>query len=162
MTGVSLRSGNFMAIPESMVKNVLTYPGIENHIAASISRYSPSLLFRQFNRGKRIAGKSRMNFSGLILHAYGAFTIYADIILAKFFLGLIFTALGLSLVGGLVIILRILNLIQVIPGWTSIFVGQIIATVITLLATSVTGLMLLLRVNSNTGKGFLGSTKSLH
>ena len=149
LTGKNLRSGNFMAIPESKVKNVLNFPGIRLHIAAAIVRYEPDVTYIEFNRGSRIAGNSRMNLASLTLHAYGAFSVFSDVVLARFCLFLFMVSSLLSAVVIGVFALKVTNVFGGIPGWTSLFILQISATIAVLLSIAFIGLMLQLRTPVN-------------
>lgn len=145
LTGKNLRSGNFMAIPAGKVSNVLNFPGIRLHIAAAIVRYEPDVSFIEFNRGSRIAGTSRMNLASLTLHAYGAFSVFSDVVLARFCLFLFMVSLFLSSIVVSIIVLKVTNVFGGIPGWTSLFILQISATIAVLLSIAFIGLMLQLR-----------------
>lgn len=144
-TGKNLRSGNFMGIPGDKIKHVMKFPGIRLHVAAAVVRYEPDISYIEFNRGSRIAGKSRMNLASLVLHAYGAFSVFSDIVIARFCLFLVMVSLFLSTIITGLFILKVTNIFDGIPGWTSLFLLQIASTVVVLLSLAFIGLMLQLQ-----------------
>jgi hypothetical protein len=125
LVGKSNPPGNFMAVPNSRINNVLNYPGMDKHIAASIMKYSPRTEYIKFNRGRRLQGSSKMNFSSLFVHAYGSLSVFADVIFTRTVL-FIFSLLGLlSTIGFGLILLKLFNLqifgwYPTIVGWTSL------------------------------------------
>lgn len=125
LVGKANPPGNFMAVPNSRINNVLNYPGMDKHIAASIMKYSPRTEYIKFDRGRRLQGSSKMNFSSLFVHAYGSLSVFADVIFTRTVL-FIFSLLGLlSIVGFGLILLKIFNLqifgwYPTIVGWTSL------------------------------------------
>jgi hypothetical protein len=117
--------GNFMAVPNSRIKNILSYPGIDKHLAASIMKYSPDTDSIRFNRGKRLQGSSKMNFSSLFVHAYGSLSVFADVIFTRMVIFIISVLALLSTIGFGLIFLKIFGLkifgwYPTIVGWTSL------------------------------------------
>jgi len=151
-TGKNLRSGNFMAISKDKIPSVLNFPGIRLHLAAAVTRYEPDVTYIEFNRGSRIAGNSRMNLASLTLHAYGAFSVFSDIVLARFCLFLFMVSVFLSTTVLVIIALKVTGILGGIPGWTSLVILQISATTVILLSIAFIGLMLQLRTGLNSQK----------
>jgi hypothetical protein len=134
-----------MGIPEEKLKHVLKFPGIRLHVAAAILRYEPDISYVVFNRGSRIAGKSRMNLASLVLHAYGAFSVFSDIVITRFCLLLVMISSFLSTIVVGLFVLKVTNVFDGIPGWTSLIVLQIGSTVAVLLSLAFIGLLLQLQ-----------------
>lgn len=151
-TGKSLRSGNFMAISKDKVGSVLSFPGIRLHIAAAVTRYEPDIALIEFDRGSRIAGNSRMNLASLTLHAYGAFSVFSDIVLARFCLFLLVVSTFFATTVLALIALKVTGVLGGIPGWTSLVILQISVTTVILLSIAFIGLMLQLRTGINSQK----------
>ena len=146
LVGFDFRSGNFMAISSEYLNTVLSFSGIRNHVAAAVVRYSSNIKFQSFHRGSRIAGKSKMNFSNLTLHGYGAFSVYADVLLARVCLFLLaFSFIGFSAAISL-IVLRLFNVYHLLQGWTSTVVLQLLSLILILTTNSILMLLLLLKV----------------
>jgi len=83
LTGDHVRVGNFSVVPFASLAQVVVIPEIWNHYAAAVIR--SRLRFRSIPiaRGARLAGKSKMNFVGLLLHGLSAFFVYGEIVGAR-------------------------------------------------------------------------------
>ena len=143
MVGKKNPPGNFMGVPNSRIKNILSYPGIDKHIAASIMKYSPDTDSIRFNRGKRLQGSSKMNFSSLFVHAYGSLSVFADVIFTRIVVGISAILFGLTLLGLFLFALKIMNWIPAIPGWTSISLLLVFSSIF-IVGTNIVLLMLLM------------------
>lgn len=146
LVGFEFRSGNFIGVKRDYLPLIIKFPSIENHVTASILRYASSVDFMYFNRGARIAGKSQMNFPRLLLHAYGAFAVFADILIARLTFFLILFSFLLSLFAGGLVILKFFGLFQALPGWTSLIFVQLITTTMTVSSFSLLLLFVFLRI----------------
>jgi polyisoprenyl-phosphate glycosyltransferase len=83
LTGDHVRVGNFSVAPFASLAQIVVIPEIWNHYAAAVIR--SRLRFRSvpIARGARLAGKSKMNFVGLLLHGLSAFFVYGEIVGAR-------------------------------------------------------------------------------
>ena len=91
-TGHNIAVGNFSVIPGHLVRR-LSYVGeLWNHIPASIMRSGIPFDIIPSERGKRRFGKSSMNLVRLVVHAFSAFTVFADVFAVR----LILWTLGLA------------------------------------------------------------------
>ena len=148
LVGIEFKSGNFIGISSSYIPIILTIPTLRKHVAASIMRRGVNIRYLEFDRAPRIDGSSRMNIAGLVLHAYGAFSVFSDTILVRlcfFFFGIVSVLIPvISLLG----ILKLTGELNAIPGWTSIIFVQLLAMLLNLFAVSIIGLLLLLRIES--------------
>jgi glycosyltransferase involved in cell wall biosynthesis len=88
LTGDHVRVGNFSIVPFESLGRLVVVPEIWNHYAAAVIR--SRLLFHTIpiSRGKRSAGKSKMNFIALLLHGLSAFFVYGDIVGARLLVGI--------------------------------------------------------------------------
>ena len=147
LVGFDFRSGNFMAISSEYLNVVLGFSGIRNHVAAAVVRYSSNIAFMEYDRGSRFAGKSKMNFSNLTLHGYGAFSVYADILLARICLGLFAFSAIVSVLVILIAGLRLFGIGHFMTGWTSTILLQMVSLIVILTTNSILILLLLLKVD---------------
>ena len=147
LVGFDFRSGNFMSISADYLPEVLKFPGLKNHFAASVVRYSLGLKYEKFDRAKRIAGNSKMSLSNLTIHAYGAFAVFADMLIARILIlvSLLTVIFVLFILIG--ITLKIFGLVEFSPGWISIILVQITSAAITLVVGSLIGILTLLRID---------------
>jgi hypothetical protein len=147
LVGFDFRSGNFMAISSEYLSVVLGFSGIRNHVAAAVVRYSSNIAFQEFNRGSRIEGRSKMNLSNLTLHGYGAFSVYADILLARICIVLFSFSTLIFLLVVLLSGLRLFNIVSFMTGWTSSILVQLLSLIFILTSNTILILLLLLRVD---------------
>lgn len=83
LTGDPVRVGNFSVVPFECLAKLVVVPEIWNHYAAAIIRSRIPFLSIPIARGKRVAGRSKMNFIGLLLHGLSAFFVYGEIVGAR-------------------------------------------------------------------------------
>ena len=83
LTGDSVRVGNFSIVPFENLGRLVVVPEIWNHYAAAVIRSRLRFQSIPIARGQRMAGHSKMNFIGLLLHGLSAFFVYGDIVGAR-------------------------------------------------------------------------------
>ena len=99
LTGDPVRVGNFSVVPFECLAKLVVVPEIWNHYAAAVIRSRIRFSSIPIPRGRRVAGKSKMNFIGLLLHGLSAFFVYGDIVGARL---LVAIALALILEAALI------------------------------------------------------------
>jgi hypothetical protein len=102
LTGKKIAFGNFSCIPANLAARVAHVSEIWNHYSGGIIKSRIPFASIPLERGRRLAGKSKMNFTGLVLHGLSAVAIYADymavrLVLFCFFL-VVFSLLSIVLV----------------------------------------------------------------
>ena len=99
LTGKKMAFGNFCCIPGAITGRVSHVSEIWNHFSGGIIKSRIPFISIPLERGKRLAGKSKMNFTGLVLHGLSAVSIYADymavrlVIFCLFLVGFSFAAI---------------------------------------------------------------------
>ena len=88
LTGDPVKVGNFSMVPFDMLAKLVVVPEIWQHYAAAVIRSRVGHRSTPIARGKRIAGESKMNFIGLLLHGLSAFFVYGDIVGARLLVGI--------------------------------------------------------------------------
>jgi polyisoprenyl-phosphate glycosyltransferase len=88
LTGDAVRVGNFSVVPFECLAKLVVVPEIWNHYAAAVIRSRIPFSSIPIPRGKRVAGKSKMNFIGLLLHGLSAFFVYGEIVGARLLVGI--------------------------------------------------------------------------
>ncbi|HYL75012.1 MAG TPA: glycosyltransferase [Bryobacteraceae bacterium] len=88
LTGDSVRIGNFSIVPFESLGRLVVVPEVWNHYAAAVVRSRLRFDSIPIARGRRLAGKSKMNFIGLLLHGLSAFFVYGDIVGARLLVGI--------------------------------------------------------------------------
>jgi len=122
LTGYTIRFGNFSIIPRKLLGCLVVDPNLWLHFAATVVSAHVPYTTIPSQRGVRIHGKSKLNFTNLVIHGLAAISCYNEIVGVR----LIFCSLGLSAV----IIALIFGVLIVrlatpwaIPGWATSAVG---------------------------------------
>lgn len=118
LTGLKIGFGNFMVIPGNKLSKLVYYSEIWSHLSASVLKSGFEFVPVNTNRGKRYAGKSKMNFTSLLLHGLGAISVFLERVATRLLLfsaALIFVSFIAIII--IVYIRTFTNL--AIPGWAS-------------------------------------------
>jgi glycosyltransferase involved in cell wall biosynthesis len=124
LTGRQINFGNFMAMKASGLKRLAAMQELPLHLAAtalvSKLRIKPTII----DRGPRYAGRSKMNFVGLVLHAFRALMVFAEDVLVRVGIVCALIATLSVLFAMLAVILKIIGFAT--PGWFSVALGVLI------------------------------------
>lgn len=141
-TGQVLRFGNFMALSPLAIERLSGMHESAIHVAGSVMKAKLRRANVPTDRGRRYAGKSKMNFPGLVLHGARAVMVFSDLVLTRMALALVGMAalVAVVIVGALVV--KVLGFAT--PGWVTNVTGFALAlflqtgifTMITLLVSS--------------------------
>lgn len=114
--GKKIDHGNFSFISRKVMAVIADQPFI--HYAAALSRLNFSKVKIRADRKPRLAGKSKMGFSGLVIHGIRALTEFPEELLMSF---LRLTILFFFIMLGLIVHVLIRKLFTdlAIPGWAS-------------------------------------------
>lgn len=118
LTGKRISFGNFMILPKKEADKIVHYSEIWNHLAGAIIKSRIPYLSVESHRGKRYEGRSKMNFTALLLHGLGAIGVFIDTIASRL---LIFSLvmIAISVVAIIVIVFIKLFTTKAIPGWAT-------------------------------------------
>ncbi len=86
LTGCRVAGGNFSAMPAAKLPSVLAVAEIWNHYAAAVLKARFPVISLPSRRGKRYAGKSKMNFSAFVTHGFSAISVFGDTASVRMFL----------------------------------------------------------------------------
>lgn len=147
LTGIAVKVGNFSIIPAAHLSTLVVVSDTWNHYAASVFKSRIPYRMLPTVRGKRLAGESKMNFVGLVLHGLSAISVFAEIVGARLTLAI------LTLVGFLGTLLVAVPIIRwgtdlAIPGWATTAAGLLLVIVLQMLTVAL-GLTLLVLFNRN-------------
>ncbi len=78
LTGKKIAFGNFSYIPEKHAVKVAHVSEIWNHFSGGIIKSKIPYTSIPLERGRRLAGTSKMNFTSLVLHGLSAVAVHAD------------------------------------------------------------------------------------
>src|SRR5439155_23599565 len=100
LTGRDIRFGNFSYLPWPFLETLVVFPELWNHYAATFIKSGLPYVRIRVDRGKRIAGRSRMSFVDLVVHGLSGLFANQEIVGTRllimiFFISLLFL-LGLA------------------------------------------------------------------
>ena len=125
LTGRPVRVGNFSAIPRRRLESLVATSELWNHYAAAAITSRQPFVTIPTARARRLDGRSKMNFVGLVIHGLSAISVYSDVIGVRLListLGMIAaTLLGLA---GTVAVRLTTDL--AIPGWATTAFGVLL------------------------------------
>ena len=121
LTGKKIEFGNFCMIPFHLLKNIVFVSEIWNHFSGGVIRSKVQYSSIPLERGKRLAGTSKMNFTSLIIHGMSAVSVHIDTVAVR--LLLLSISLIVSAFAGIIVVSGIrLFTPFAIPGWASYLV----------------------------------------
>jgi hypothetical protein len=125
---------------------------IWNHYAASVFHARLPLEMVPIPRGERIAGKSRMNYTSLIVHGMSAISVFGETVAVR--LLCVVSLLMLLTIGGLVtsVLIRFCTDLA-IPGWATNLTGILGIVMLNLLLLAIFSVLMML--NSRDRLSFL-------
>ncbi|MDM9383278.1 glycosyltransferase [Chlorogloeopsis sp. ULAP01] len=122
LTGRQIRFGNFSIVPRRSLNRLVAVAEIWNHYASGVIRSRLQYSEIVTDRGDRIAGESKMNFTALVTHGLSSLSVYSDVIGTRLLLfSLILILVGFILVTIVISIRLFTNL--AIPGWSTFTIG---------------------------------------
>lgn len=148
LTGAKIKFGNFSFIPKNLLEQVSLIPDVHSHYAAAVLRSRTQNEDIETVRAKRIDGKSKMNFVGLVMHGLSAISVYSDIIGVR---SIIFAvSIVLLTFSGILIVIGIKLFTNLaIPGWASEVVFLLFIALLQSLVLLVVFTFLVLKKNNN-------------
>ena len=97
LTGEKVMGGNFCIIPKGAIDHLLALPEIWNHLHSTIVKSKLDSSSIPIERGKRLDGNSKMNFSELFIHGFSSVSVFSEIVFLRMFFFSIVTTLLISL-----------------------------------------------------------------
>lgn len=145
LTGHKISFGNFSCIPKKLLKKVVVQDNLWNHYSGCIIQskipYDTVLL----DRGNRYRGKSKMNFTSLVLHGLSSISVYFDSLSVRILKLSVFSII-LCFFAVLIILYKKLFTDSAIPGWASNLTVIIVSIILQF--ASVTLIVLLMQLSS--------------
>lgn len=129
LTGKVITFGNFSLIPANKVRKLTHVSAIWNNYPGGVIRSRLPYTAVPLERGRRLAGESKMNFVSLVLHGLSAISVLIDTTAVRLVLFCVVMVV-VSVVGiGIVIILPILTHTAV-PIWASLLVFSFLIVIL--------------------------------
>ena len=148
LTGKKIAYGNFMVLPKSILDTLVYHNEIWNHLSAAIIKGGLPFTSIQTARGKRYAGKSSMSFTDLLLHGFGAISVFIEQMASRLLLiSVLLMAISFA---GICIILGIRWFTDLaIPGWASTIMSSMLIVLLQSILLSLFTMFLFLSSQSN-------------
>lgn len=122
LTGIRVRVGNFSVIGAAHVERLVVSSELWNHYAASVFKSRLPIDELPLDRGRRVSGRSHMNFVSLVLHGLSGISVFIETVVARLLVALgVVTLLMFALLVAVVIIR--LRTTLAIPGWATTSFG---------------------------------------
>jgi hypothetical protein len=143
ITGIPVRVGNFSVLPRRILSRLAVVSELWNHYAAAVFKARLPRQSIPTSRAKRLAGESRMNFVGLVVHGLSALSVHAEIVGVRLLVACgvaagCTTALLLSVVA-----VRVFTS-WAVPGWASVLTAVLAMLLAQFLGLAVSFVFLML------------------
>lgn len=118
LTGKIITFGNFSIIPRRRLQNLVRVSEIWNNYPGGVIKSRLAYTSIPLQRGKRLAGNSKMNFVSLVLHGLSAISVSIDVVAVR----ILILSIGLSFLTfvGLAVIVYFKTITDLaVPGWAS-------------------------------------------
>ncbi|MGF7214902.1 hypothetical protein GGR92_001042 [Spirosoma lacussanchae] len=129
LTGKVITFGNFSLIPAKQLRKLAHVSEIWNNYPGGVIRSRLPYTAVPLERGRRLAGESKMNFVSLVLHGLSAVSVLMDTTAVRLALFCVIMAGAASLGIGVVLALKFFTNTSV-PGWTSYLVSSFLIVIL--------------------------------
>jgi len=144
VTGKKIGFGNFSLMSAGYARRLVMLPDLWNNLAAAVLNSRLPIQEVHIDRGTRYAGKSKMNFTSLVVHGFSAISVYANTIFVRLLIFSVFLCVLMFVLVAVTVSLRLFVPAHATPGWaTTVGFGMTILTMQTFF-TSLTSLLALL------------------
>ena len=140
LSGRKIRFGNFMALKPAGLRRLAAMPELWIHVASTVLMSRLRLAFSPIDRGLRYAGRSKMNFSSLVLHGVRALMVFAEDVLVR--VCIVCAAIATFSVAMIALTLFLKFVGFATPGWFSVALGILILVLLQTGALTLMTLML--------------------
>jgi glycosyltransferase involved in cell wall biosynthesis len=132
LTGTTVRSGNFVAMPGSIAKRALLHPTFDLSYSSAILALDLPIEYVPCERGERYEGRSKMTYGRLAMHGLRMLMPFTDRIAIRALAAFVFFGVLGAVLALVVICLKVFTS-SAIPGWTSyIALGALIVSLVAL------------------------------
>lgn len=129
LTGKVITFGNFSLIPAGQLRKLAHVSEIWNNYPGGVIRSRLPYTAVPLERGRRLAGESKMNFVSLVLHGLSAVSVLIDTTAVRLVLFCIIMVVTSVLGIGVVVALRLFTSMAV-PGWASYLVFSFLIVIL--------------------------------
>lgn len=122
LTGQRVRVGNFSVVPRDRLNSLVVVSELWNHYAAAALASRQPFETIPTRRGRRLDGRSSMNFIRLVCHGLSAISVFGDVVGVRLLVALFGLSAASVLGMGATLAIRLLTSLA-IPGWTTTVLG---------------------------------------
>jgi hypothetical protein len=140
LTGRRIAFGNFMALKPVALGRLSVMPELWTHVAGSVLSSKLRVGGCPLDRGARYAGRSKMNFVGLVLHGFKALMVFAEDVLVRIGLACVLISALAMVAAVIAVMLKVLGVAT--PGFLSTALGLLFLMVLQTGALTLITLML--------------------
>jgi len=144
LTGRIIKFGNYSIISFGHLQRLVMVSDLWNNLPAAILRSRIPIQPITIDRGRRYAGKSKMNLASLVVHGFSGISVYADTIFVRLLLFsgvlILVSAFGVAIL----LALRIFAPAHATPGWATTVTFGLCIIILQLLFTALSSLLMLL------------------
>jgi polyisoprenyl-phosphate glycosyltransferase len=132
LTGATVRSGNFAAMPGSIARRALLHPTFDLAYSSAILALDLPIEYVPCERGERYEGRSKMTYGKLAMHGLRMLMPFTDRIAIRALGAFVFFGVLGALLAFVVVCLKLFTSSS-IPGWTSyVALGALIVSLVAL------------------------------
>jgi hypothetical protein len=132
LTGTTVRSGNFAAMPGAITKQMLLHPTFDLAYSSAILALDIPVDYVPCERGERYKGQSKMTFGRLAMHGLRMLMPFTDRIAIRALAAFVFFGILGTVLAAVVVCVKLFTS-SAIPGWTSyIALGALIVSLVAL------------------------------
>ena len=128
LTSRDIRFGNFSVLPWSHLEGLTVFPELWNHYAATVVKSRLPFTRVRLDRGKRLAGRSKMNFTSLVVHGLSALFANQELVGTRLLMMNLVVAAALLLAVAAVMGVRLFTTLA-IPGWATTAMGLLLVLI---------------------------------
>ena len=149
LTGFGIRFGNFSIIPAQYLSTLVVTSEMWSHYAASVLKAKIPFVLVRADKGRRLAGRSRMNLAAMVIHGLTALSTFQEIVGTRVLLANGALVAVILFLIGVVILIRMLTGLA-IPGWATYAVGLLLILLGQIMAISLGIVFFILSARNNT------------
>lgn len=147
LTGRRIFFGNFSVLSRGGLHRIIWCSELWKHYAAAVMKSNLRWSSIKSDRGTRIAGRSSMNLTSLIIHGFSAVSVFSDSVVVRIMVAAI-SAICPTLIGFAVLFgIKVFTSLA-IPGWTSTLILLLFAILFQVLSSALVLIILLLNNRS--------------
>jgi polyisoprenyl-phosphate glycosyltransferase len=149
LTGRAVEVGNFSVVPYPALARLVAVSELWNHYAAAVYKARLRVLTVPIPRASRLAGRSSMNFTSLVIHGLSAVSVFGDQIGVRLLFG---NVLLMIVVTSLLVTVAGVKVFSAwaIPGWATSAAGLLLTLLLINFLLSMVFVFIVLQGRSGT------------